>query len=381
MSTVEVTPDGLLTVAYPGQPNETHILQAPLGGKWTVTADGATGEMTATDGAVSSADGWTVFDSNGTPWKVSIDDGGVLLLMGFDKNIMLAPVVNSPILMNGLPATGYQLFAYQAGTAVFATTYRNGAFISEQPIPIVLNDFGLPTDPICLVSGVSYDFTLVPPGGGSPIKAWNSVLTGPPSDVSAITQWYAQASPASFRDAMSFSVAGDSRTIFRVGRRVRLTQSSTLYGIITNTAFDGANTLVTILLDSGVLDSTLTQATVGLLSPSYGALPGRRQILADSFFAGAVTIALPNGCNLLTPGTLALCLKPVPAGWLECNGQAVSRTTYAALFASISTTFGAGNGTTTFNVPTVATTGMGANTATTNAITAGNFVYAIYAQG
>jgi microcystin-dependent protein len=42
-----------------------------------------------------------------------------------------------------------------------------------------------------------------------------------------------------------------------------------------------------------------------------------------------------------------------PVGWLLCHGQAVSRTTYAALFAAISTTFGAGDGSTTFNLPDV----------------------------
>jgi len=40
-----------------------------------------------------------------------------------------------------------------------------------------------------------------------------------------------------------------------------------------------------------------------------------------------------------------------PAGWLLCFGQAVSRTTYAGLFATISTTYGSGDGSTTFNVP------------------------------
>ena len=40
-----------------------------------------------------------------------------------------------------------------------------------------------------------------------------------------------------------------------------------------------------------------------------------------------------------------------PSGWLICNGQTVSRTTYAALFAVIGTTYGAGNGSTTFNLP------------------------------
>lgn len=39
------------------------------------------------------------------------------------------------------------------------------------------------------------------------------------------------------------------------------------------------------------------------------------------------------------------------AGWLLCYGQAVSRTTYAALYAAIGTTYGVGDGSTTFNVP------------------------------
>lgn len=41
----------------------------------------------------------------------------------------------------------------------------------------------------------------------------------------------------------------------------------------------------------------------------------------------------------------------VPTGWLLCDGAAVSRSLYPGLFALIGTTYGAGNGTTTFNVP------------------------------
>jgi microcystin-dependent protein len=40
-----------------------------------------------------------------------------------------------------------------------------------------------------------------------------------------------------------------------------------------------------------------------------------------------------------------------PTGYLLCNGAAVSRSTYTSLFAVIGTTYGAGNGSTTFNVP------------------------------
>jgi microcystin-dependent protein len=42
-----------------------------------------------------------------------------------------------------------------------------------------------------------------------------------------------------------------------------------------------------------------------------------------------------------------------PAKWLLCRGQAISRTTYSALFAAIGTTYGIGDGSTTFNIPDI----------------------------
>jgi len=44
-------------------------------------------------------------------------------------------------------------------------------------------------------------------------------------------------------------------------------------------------------------------------------------------------------------------MSTAPTGWIKANGSAVSRTTYSALFSAIGTTFGTGNGSTTFNVP------------------------------
>jgi microcystin-dependent protein len=62
--------------------------------------------------------------------------------------------------------------------------------------------------------------------------------------------------------------------------------------------------------------------------------------------AGAV---IPTQVPVATIAQTAL--AAAPTGWLLCDGSAVSRTTYAALFAAIGTTFGVGNGSTTFNVP------------------------------
>jgi microcystin-dependent protein len=54
----------------------------------------------------------------------------------------------------------------------------------------------------------------------------------------------------------------------------------------------------------------------------------------------------------LPPGVMALYAGAVaPQGWLLCYGQAVSRSTYSGLFVAISTTFGIGDGSTTFNIP------------------------------
>lgn len=57
--------------------------------------------------------------------------------------------------------------------------------------------------------------------------------------------------------------------------------------------------------------------------------------------------------QLLVPaGTVtAYGAATAPSGWLLCDGSQVSRTTYARLFAVIGTTYGAGNGTTTFTLP------------------------------
>lgn len=58
-----------------------------------------------------------------------------------------------------------------------------------------------------------------------------------------------------------------------------------------------------------------------------------------------------NATATLAGTVVAFAADTAPTGWLECNGAAVSRTTYALLFSVIGTTWGAGNGTTTFNLP------------------------------
>src|SRR3990167_4751750 len=54
----------------------------------------------------------------------------------------------------------------------------------------------------------------------------------------------------------------------------------------------------------------------------------------------------------MIPGVIVQTARSsAPTGWLLCDGTAVNRTTYADLFAILSTTFGVGDGATTFNLP------------------------------
>lgn len=59
-----------------------------------------------------------------------------------------------------------------------------------------------------------------------------------------------------------------------------------------------------------------------------------------------LTAAVPVGVLQMFAGAAA-----PNANWLLCQGQAISRATYATLFTAISTTYGVGDGTTTFNLP------------------------------
>jgi len=72
-----------------------------------------------------------------------------------------------------------------------------------------------------------------------------------------------------------------------------------------------------------------------------------------TFLAAADAAAQRTALEIPTPtGQVAwYAVNTAPTGTLKANGAAVSRTTYAALFAVIGTTFGAGDGSTTFNLP------------------------------
>ena len=80
-------------------------------------------------------------------------------------------------------------------------------------------------------------------------------------------------------------------------------------------------------------------------NPNSGNNSGKWMAYAGKVLATSILQAAPPGYAGYFAGTSA------PAGWLKANGAALSRTLYADLFAAVGTTYGAGDGHSTFNLP------------------------------
>lgn len=165
-------------------------------------------------------------------------------------------------------------------------------------------------------------------------------------------EWFNWGDTTTYASATSFTVAGDVTSRYHVNRRVRAvgTLTGTIYGRITASSFS-ASTTVTVEWDSGSLQSetlTVSLATLSADNPSvdYRAVSGLSSLGTAAFTdSTAYEPALPAGSIVLTARTTAA------TGYLMADGSAVSRTTYADLFTAIGTTYGAGDGSTTFNLP------------------------------
>ena len=96
--------------------------------------------------------------------------------------------------------------------------------------------------------------------------------------------------------------------------------------------------------------SFTNELTTGLIRPSTGQMSVVVQGTQVGYFdsngwEGSVKSGVPVGTLVDFAGSAA------PTFWILCHGQAISRTTYSVLFAVIGTTYGVGDGSTTFNLP------------------------------
>jgi microcystin-dependent protein len=148
-------------------------------------------------------------------------------------------------------------------------------------------------------------------------------------------------------------------------------------GPVTNSAVTVSNGLLTVALDfgPGVFTGTNYWVELGVRTnggAGFAALVPRQQLTptpyalyapqaSNALFAAQAGSAVqatslsaqsPQINSLCPPGSVMAYLgTTAPSGWFLCDGTAPSRTTYSNLFAVIGTTYGTGNGSTTFNLP------------------------------
>jgi len=141
------------------------------------------------------------------------------------------------------------------------------------------------------------------------------------------------------------------------------TQAAVTAGNVTITAANASNPRFDLIVanNAGALSAVAGTAAA---APVFPAIPANSVVLAAVRVPAAaasintpkitdkrVTAVMPAPPSFTAGMMMPWAGSAAPTGWQLCDGTAISRTTYASLFALIGTTYGTGDGSTTFNVP------------------------------
>ena len=275
----------------------------------------------------------------------------------------------------GIPLAGGFVYTYVAGTTTPQATYTDAAASTPNSNPIVLDSRG---EANIWLTGASYKFKLTDANGTeiwtvdniappstavSPVFTTNVTISdNSPGPALLITQLGAGAairvqdetdpdsSPfvVDSTGSVGIGIASPANKLDVAGGAIQIsTSGGTARTIISADATDSifaasdtrnftVKTNSATRLTINATDATSTVPVVLPADPTTALQAATKQY---------VDAAGPAGAIMAFAGTTA------PSGWLKCEGQAISRTTYATLFAVIGTTWGAGDTTTTFNVP------------------------------
>ena len=150
------------------------------------------------------------------------------------------------------------------------------------------------------------------------------------------------------------SVAAANITGQVVSSQINTVANNQITGLITSSQIAS--------ITAGQVTGTLTSSQIGTLTSSQIASVSNTSIQGLVTSAQIATVANTQITGLITTTQISgitgeIKLWPVPTaptGYLVCNGAAVSRTTYSSLFSILGTTYGVGDGSTTFNLPNFA---------------------------
>ena len=279
----------------------------------------------------------------------------------------------------GIPLAGGFLYTYAAGTTTPQATYTDSTASTANSNPIVLDSRG---EANIWLSSSDYKFKLTDAEGTeiwtvdniaapstalSPVFSSNVTISadtaGPallitqtgagaairvqdsadPDSSPFVVDTTGQVGIGTPSPSNALDVAGGAIQISTSGGTARTVISADSTDSIFSVNDDRNFTVKTNTITRLTVNSTAATSTVPVVLP--GVPTTSLQAATKSYVDSAQTVSSPPGA------IVAYAASTAPTGWLLCDGSAVSRTTYAALFTAISTTWGIGDGSTTFNVP------------------------------
>jgi len=219
----------------------------------------------------------------------------------------LAPLINEQQFdANGDPLVGGFIEVYLAGSSTPATTYSDKAGLVPNTWPIELNTLGVNTQGAVWITGGALYKYVIKNASMVTLRTIDNI-SGINDTTVAVDQWIVYQAPPTYISATSFSVAGDQTQIFQARRRLMTTNTvGTIYSAIVSSAYIAPNTTITVVNDSGVLDSGLSQVSYGVISSLNTSLPGGLLIGVQTFSA--------SGTYTPTAGTASVVIEMVGGG-------------------------------------------------------------------
>lgn len=323
------------------------------GASWTIDAGAVT--TTKLGGDITTAGKALLDDADAAAQRVTLGLGSIAALssVSLTANVTgILPLANGGTNANITPVLGGVLYSTASALAVTAAGTAGQAFVSNgaaAPGWATLTLENLPDAWVkrSVKAATTANITL------SGTQTIDGVALVAGDRVLVKNQTTAAQNGIYVVSATAWSRAPDANTAsYIAGAKVNVDQG-TQGGRVFDTDFKTTDTLGTTAMtwargvDMGSVGVDLQAYSADLTA--IAALAGTSGVLTKT---GAGAWSLDTSSSGTPAGTVIFyAASTAPTGYLKANGAAVSRSTYATLFAAIGTTFGVGDGSTTFNLP------------------------------